>query len=503
MPSTFTNNLGVEKPGDGEQTGTWGITANLNFDIFDRASNGSVALPLIGTSSTLSTLDGALSDGQYRLLVLTGTPGATHTITIAPNDAQKIYLVRNDTAQSVVFTQGSGGNATLVAGAAAVIYASGSGSGAAVTNLGLVSGNGAGASGTWGISITGGAATATTAAAWTTSRTLTIGATGKAVDGSANVSWTLGEIGAVAPDGTGASGTWGISITGNAATATAAATATTATTATTAAAWTTSRTLTIGATGKAVDGSANVSWTLGEVGAQPVDATLTALAGLDATAGILTQTGEDTFVRRSIAGTADQITVTNPAGTAGNPTIAAVIASQAEAEAGTDNTKLMTGLRVAQAIRRVSTRTPLYAAVVPAGAAILLSPLPIDATISFDISNLRCSGGGASNRFRVRASRDGGATFTDAHYIISATANWDTTGVYGRFKILNVANAVSGLTSGFEFSISAEVFGQAATHGIFPDVAAFSGGINALEFSFTSGTVANIGNVFVTYEYEA
>ena len=40
------------------------------------------------------------------------------------------------------------------------------------------------------------------AAKWTMGRTLTIGATGKAVDGSANVSWTLAEIGALASGGT-------------------------------------------------------------------------------------------------------------------------------------------------------------------------------------------------------------------------------------------------------------------------------------------------------------
>ena len=49
--------------------------------------------------------------------------------------------------------------------------------------------------------------------------------------------------------------------------------ATSATSATTAAAWTTGRTLTIGATGKTVNGSANVAWSLAEIGAG--DVTLT------------------------------------------------------------------------------------------------------------------------------------------------------------------------------------------------------------------------------------
>jgi hypothetical protein len=54
---------------------------------------------------------------------------------------------------------------------------------------------GGGASGTWGINITGNAATATTLAA---ARTLTIGSTGKTFNGGASVSWTLAEIGAQA-----------------------------------------------------------------------------------------------------------------------------------------------------------------------------------------------------------------------------------------------------------------------------------------------------------------
>jgi hypothetical protein len=105
------------------------------MSILDRAINGSISLSLSGTSSTLTTTDGALSDGQYKLLVLAGSPSGTHTITISPNDAQKIYFVRNTTAQSVVFTQGSGGNVTIATGDSGIIYSSGSGAGAAVVNI--------------------------------------------------------------------------------------------------------------------------------------------------------------------------------------------------------------------------------------------------------------------------------------------------------------------------------------------------------------------------------
>jgi len=53
--------------------------------------------------------------------------------------------------------------------------------------------------------------------------------------------------------------------------------------------------------------------------AQPLDATLTALAAFN-TNGFLCQTAADTFAGRSMTGTADKITVTNGDGVSGNPT---------------------------------------------------------------------------------------------------------------------------------------------------------------------------------------
>jgi hypothetical protein len=135
MPSTYTNNLGIELPANGELDGVWGDVVNENMDILDRAINGVLSLSLSGTSSTLTTSDGALSNGQYKLLLLTGSPSGTHTITLSPNDSQKIYFVRNTTAQSVVFTQGSGGDVTIATGDSGIIYANGAGAGAAIANL--------------------------------------------------------------------------------------------------------------------------------------------------------------------------------------------------------------------------------------------------------------------------------------------------------------------------------------------------------------------------------
>ena len=135
MASTYTSNSGIEKIGAGEQAGTWGTTTNNNLDILDRAINGIGAITLTGTTHTLTTSDGTLSDGGYKVLVLGGSPSGTNTITISPNDQDKVYIVQNGTNQTATFTQGSGANVSVAAGSKKIIYADGAGSGAAVIDV--------------------------------------------------------------------------------------------------------------------------------------------------------------------------------------------------------------------------------------------------------------------------------------------------------------------------------------------------------------------------------
>jgi hypothetical protein len=135
MASTYTSNLGVEKIGAGEQAGTWGTTTNNNLDIIDRAINGVGSITLSGTTHTLTTSDGTLSEGGNKVLVLGGSPSGTNTITISPNDQDKMFFVHNSTSQTATFTQGSSANVNVPAGAKALIYADGAGSGAAVVDL--------------------------------------------------------------------------------------------------------------------------------------------------------------------------------------------------------------------------------------------------------------------------------------------------------------------------------------------------------------------------------
>jgi len=134
MPSTYTGS-GIELIGDGEQSGSWGNTTNNNLEIINRLVSEAGTIALAGTTHTLSIADGTLSDGQYAVLVFGGAPSGTNTVTISPNDAKRVFIVKNSSGQSVTLTQGSGGNVTVTNGKTAIVYCDGAGAVAAVVNV--------------------------------------------------------------------------------------------------------------------------------------------------------------------------------------------------------------------------------------------------------------------------------------------------------------------------------------------------------------------------------
>ena len=135
MASTYTINTGIELIANGEQSGTWGDTTNTNLEIIDRLTNGVGSISLSGTTHTLTTTDGALSDGQYKVLVFGGSPSGTNTVTVSPNDQAKQFFVVNNSGQSVIISQGSGANVTIADGATDIIYCDGAGAAAAVSSF--------------------------------------------------------------------------------------------------------------------------------------------------------------------------------------------------------------------------------------------------------------------------------------------------------------------------------------------------------------------------------
>lgn len=181
MASTYSDLLRLELISPGEQAGLWGNTTNVNLStLLEQAIAGVTTVTLSSTADyTLTTTNGTPDEARSAVLVVGGTPGGATNIIFPPS--QKWYIVKNGTAVTLTLkTAGQTGAPTLLTGAANFFYCDGanmyygvqniplasggtggSDAASARTSLGVPSLSGTGATGTWGINVTGNAATVT------------------------------------------------------------------------------------------------------------------------------------------------------------------------------------------------------------------------------------------------------------------------------------------------------------------------------------------------------
>jgi len=176
MASTYSD-LKIQLMATGENAGTWGDITNTNLGTaIEEALAGTADVTFDSADITLSlTNTNTTQTARHLRLNLVGTTGGAREL-IVP-DVEKSYIINNTCADDVTVKTAAGTGTVVPASKSMMVYNDG-------TNVSAVIN-----------SVPGGTETADR---WTTARTVTIGDTGKSVDGSANVSWNLTEIGAQA-----------------------------------------------------------------------------------------------------------------------------------------------------------------------------------------------------------------------------------------------------------------------------------------------------------------
>lgn len=122
MASTYSSSLKLTLIGDGEQAGTWGSTTNSNLNLVEQALTGVDGIDLTGiTTYTLTNFNGTTNEARNAVLLFTGTPASTVTIT-APLQ-NKFYIIKNGTGQTVTMSASGGAiSVSIPAGVTAQVY---------------------------------------------------------------------------------------------------------------------------------------------------------------------------------------------------------------------------------------------------------------------------------------------------------------------------------------------------------------------------------------------
>jgi hypothetical protein len=137
--ATFVNFLRLTELATGEGSGTWGTTTNQSLELIGEAL-GYATQQAFGSDAdaTTTVADGASDPARAMYYKITSAASltATRTLTIAPNTISRVMFIENATSgsQSIAISQGSGASVTILTGKTAVVYLDGAGATAAVVD---------------------------------------------------------------------------------------------------------------------------------------------------------------------------------------------------------------------------------------------------------------------------------------------------------------------------------------------------------------------------------
>jgi len=124
MASTYSTSLKLELIGQGEQSGTWGVTTNNNFgSLVEQAITGVQTISMSNTTYTLSSYNGAIDEARNAVLVLGGTNLAPQQL-IAPA-VEKLYVITNNSGANVTIKTSGGNGFAVLNNATAQVYCDG------------------------------------------------------------------------------------------------------------------------------------------------------------------------------------------------------------------------------------------------------------------------------------------------------------------------------------------------------------------------------------------
>ena len=126
MASTFSTSLKLELIGNGDQSGTWGTTTNINLGtLLEQAITGVQAITMSDVNYPLVPLNGVSDEPRNAVLVVTGTNTDIRNI-IAPA-VEKLYVIKNNTSGgfAIVIKTNASTGVTIPNGSTVAVYCDG------------------------------------------------------------------------------------------------------------------------------------------------------------------------------------------------------------------------------------------------------------------------------------------------------------------------------------------------------------------------------------------